>query len=89
MAGLGESELFGHYHHLIREVAARHAPDEWRRDVERIVRRLDEDCRELSRTRGALLREELSAQLEHELLACTNPAAKSVLSVVLKRLDAL
>jgi hypothetical protein len=84
------TELFRRYHSLIREVAASHSPDEaWHAEVERIVRRLDEDCRELSRSGSDLFRDELSIQLEHELLRCTNPAAKSVLSVVLKRIDAI
>jgi hypothetical protein len=89
MTGLGETHLFGRYHRLIHDVGAHAGPNEWRAEVERIVQRFDEDCRKLSRSRGNLLRDELATQLEHELLRCTNPAANSVLSVVLKRLDAL
>jgi hypothetical protein len=89
MTGLGETDLFRRYHRLIRDVGARPGPDDWRAEVERIVQRFDEDCRKLSRSRGNLLRDELAIQLEHELLRSINPAATSVLSVVLKRLDAL
>ncbi len=54
-----------------------------------MVESLDYDRRRLSLRSSALLGQELSNQVEHELLRCTDPAARAVLSVVLKHLDAV
>ena len=84
------TELFQRYHRRIRQLTSRRpTQDAWQADVQQIVRSLDDECRELSPRSGVLLRQELSNQVEHELLRCTDPDAKAVLNVVLKHLDAV
>jgi hypothetical protein len=85
---IGITELFRRYHHLIRELASRGAPEEaWRSDLRRLLASLNDECRELPRSSKELLHQELSNQIEHELLCATNPDARAVLTVVLKHLD--
>lgn len=83
------TELFGRYHRLIGELASRGSPEAaWRSDLEEILRSLNKDCRKLSRCSSELLHCELSNQIEHELLGCADPNSRTVLSVVLKHLEA-
>lgn len=87
---IGVTELFRRYHLRIRQVASRPSTrGAWQADVQRIVQSLDDDCRKLSPTSIVLLNQELSTQVEHELLRCTDPEARAVLNVVLKHLDAV
>jgi len=86
---MGETELFGRYHRLIRELAWRRAPEDiWRTRLGQILRGLDDDCRQLSHRSAAVFLHELSSQIEHELLRCSSWEARAVLSVALKHLDA-
>jgi hypothetical protein len=83
------TQLFGRYHRLIRELASRRAPeDAWRASLRVILQALDDDCRKLPRRSGDMLRQELSNQLEHELLRSTDSETGRVLSVALKHLEA-
>lgn len=83
-----ETELFGRYHRLVRELAARRLPHEvWRSDLRRILRSYDDDCRKLSGACSGQLRHELSHQIEHEILGCTDPEQGVVLTVALKHLQ--
>lgn len=84
------TELFRRYHFRIRKLPSqRPTRESWQADVQQIVRSFDEDCLTLSPTSRVLLRQELSNQLEHELLRCTDPEAKAMLNVMLKHLDAV
>ena len=86
---MGVTGLFGHYHRLIREVASRGSPENaWRLDLEQVLRCLNDDCRKLPCSFGEMLRQELSSQIEHELLRSTSPDARGVLAVALKHLEA-
>jgi hypothetical protein len=81
--------LFGRYHRLIRDLAAPGCRIEGRRGkLQRVLQSLDDDCRKLSRARSRLLRQELSSQIEQELLRCTDPDQAAVLALALKHLDA-
>lgn len=81
--------LFGHYHGLIRDLASQGCRiDGWRSRLQRVLQSLDDDCRTLSPARGSLLRQELSVQLEQELLRRTDPDQAAVLIIALKHLDA-
>jgi len=85
---MGVTGLYGRYHRLIRELAARRAPEAtWRADLRRILGGLDEDCRKLPHRSGTMLRQELLNQIEHELLGSTNPGASAVLCIALKHLE--
>ena len=83
------TELFGRYHRLIRELASRGARgDAWQLNLRHLLQRIEDDRQRLGRVSGEMLRHDLSRQLEHELLLCTDPSSRTVFSVVLKHLEA-
>lgn len=87
---MGDTDLFGRYHRLIRDLAWRRPPDDvWRTHLQQILRRLDDDCGRLPQRSAAIFRQELASQIEHELLGCSSLEAGAVLSVALKHLDAV
>ncbi len=81
--------LFGRYHRLVRDLASQGCRvDGWRLELQQVLRSLDDDCRRLPQARSSLLRQDLSTQIEQELLRRTDPDQAAVLIIVLKHLDA-
>jgi hypothetical protein len=84
-----EVRLFGRYHGLVRDLASQGCGiDGWRSRLQDVLQSLDDECGRLPPARGWLLRQELTSQIEHELLRRTDPDQAAVLVVALKHLDA-
>jgi hypothetical protein len=83
------TELYARYHGQILALA-REATDTgaWRAKLREILAAFDDDCLTLPSLGRRVLRNELSAQIEHEALQFCDPDKRAVLTLTLKHLDA-
>lgn len=83
------SELYGRYHGRLLALARAAAADgAWKAKLRELLAEFDEDCRRLPALGRGVLRDELSAQTELEVLRFTDPVKQSVLTLALKHFDA-
>lgn len=82
------SELYGLYHGRILGLARSAAPGgAWRPKLRETLAQFDEDCRRLPRLGRYVLRNELSTQIEQEVLQFSDPEKRAVLILALKHID--
>lgn len=81
-------ELYGRYHGRLLQLATQSTEDgAWKAKLREILAEFDDDCRELTASDSRLLRHELAAQIEHEVLRFSDPAKRAVLAIALKHFD--
>jgi hypothetical protein len=83
------SELYGRYHGRLLALA-RSATDDgaWRAKLREILAEFDDDCGVLPPLGRCVLRDELSGQIEREVLQFSDPDKQAVLTLALKHFDA-
>lgn len=82
------SDLYGHYHGRILDLARRSSADgAWRAKLREILAEFDDDCRLLPPFGRYVLRNELSSQIEQEALQFSDPDKRAVLTLALKHFD--
>jgi hypothetical protein len=83
------SELYGRYHGRLLGLARSSTADgAWRAKLREILAEFDDDCRLLPPLGQQVLRNELSSQIEREVLQFSDPDKRAVLTLALKHLDA-
>jgi hypothetical protein len=82
------SELYGRYHGRILALArGSTGGSAWRPKLREILAEFDEDCRRLPALGRYVARNELSSQIERELLQFSDPDKQAILALALKHFD--